>query len=193
MMKPLAQFHDIHAHLADGANDAPDGVLVSLTPPEARRVLSHDGTHGRFSVGVHPWATEKPVDWEELERFLTDDRVVAVGECGLDALRGAPIDRQTEIFRRQIELSERLGLPMILHIVKAVDRMLALRKEMRPLQPWILHGFRGNEQQAAQLVRAGLSLSLGSRHNPAAVAAIPADHLYRETDAPAPAPSSPIL
>lgn len=183
-MKPLAQFHDIHAHLADGANDAPPGVLVSLTPPEARRVLDGRGLNGYFSVGIHPWATEKPVDWDELERMLSHDRVVAVGECGLDTLRGAPIERQTEIFRRQIELSERLGLPMILHIVKAVDPMLALRKEMRPRQPWILHGFRGNPEQAAQLVRAGLALSLGPRHNPAAGTAIPPDRLYRETDLP---------
>lgn len=186
-MKPLAGFHDIHAHLAPGATDAPQGTIVSLTPAEARHILSCANLEGRFSVGIHPWLTQgKTADtfnWHELRQQLGHPAVVAVGECGLDTLRGAPLNEQIEIFRRQIELSESLQLPMILHIVKAIDPMLALRKQLKPLQPWIIHGFRGNPCQAAQLVKAGLYLSLGRQFNPLTETAIPADRLFRETDA----------
>lgn len=183
-MNPLHSFRDIHAHLAPGSTDAPEGVLVSLTPVEARRVLTRPELKGSFSFGIHPWDTEEAVDWEEFERFVAHPAVVAVGECGLDRLRGAAPEVQEQIFRHQIRLAEKYGKPMILHIVKAVDEMLRIRREERPAMPWILHGFRGNPQQARQLLGAGLSLSLGERFNPAVPAVIPPERLFRESDRP---------
>ncbi len=175
-------FTDIHAHMLPGSTDAPEGILVSLTPEEAERVLSHPDLKGKFSVGIHPWDTGRPVDWPRFEEMLRHPAVIAVGECGLDRLKGAPIEVQEEIFRRQIHLAEALGMPMILHVVKALDILLRLRRRERPSTEWVLHGFRGNAAQATQLLNAGLSLSLGPRHNPEVARITPPGRLYRETD-----------
>ena len=59
-----------------------------------------------------------------------------------------------EVFREHVKLSEMLRKPLIVHCVKAVDELLAIRKEMGVTHPWVLHGYRGGPEQAEQLRRA---------------------------------------
>ena len=79
-------------------------------------------------------------------------------------------------------LSEKNSLPLILHVVKAFPEIIALKKELKPRQPWIIHGFRGKPELAKELHRHGFFLSLGERHNPDAAAIIPAERLLLESD-----------
>ena len=97
-------------------------------------------------------------------------------------MRGAPVDIQKELLKTHIQLSEQLQKPLLLHIVKATDEIIALHKELRPEMPWIWHGFRGNAHTAEMLLKRGFYLSIGERFNPDAVAAIPDDRLLVETD-----------
>lgn len=121
-----------------------------------------------------------------MQQIFVDPAVVAIGETGLDALRGAPLDIQEEIFRQHIKASEELGKPLIIHLVKAYDRLMSIRKEMRPAIPWIIHGFRGKPQLVGQLSSAGASnqiyFSIGERFNAESIAVIPSDRLLIETD-----------
>ena len=138
-----------------------------------------------ISMGTHPWHIGD--DWKErlgaITGFANDKNVVAIGECGLDTLKSpAPIELQVEIFKAHIELSEELQKPLIIHCVKAYDRLIALHKEFSPKQAWIIHGFRGKPQQAVQLTRAGLYISLGEKFNPDSARIIPADRLFIESD-----------
>ena len=149
------------------------------------------------SIGLHPWSTARTDAeslMEKLEEAARSPQVVAIGEAGLDALRGASLDRQEELFRRQIRLSEQLGKPLVIHLVKALDQLLRIRREERPRQPWIFHGFRGNANVVRQLLRlettgsagntaAPVYFSLGPKFNPEAARAIPLDRLLIETDA----------
>ena len=64
-------------------------------------------------------------------------------------------------FERQIELSETLQKPMILHDVKSHNEIITLRKKHKAQQPWILHGFSGTEQDVKQLIGQGIYLSVG--------------------------------
>lgn len=107
---------------------------------------------------------------------------MAIGESGLDRLRGASLDRQEAIFRRQVAISESVGKPMILHVVKAFPEIMRLRRELSPAQPWVIHGFRGKPQLAAELLREGFYISLGERFNRETAEIIPADRLFVETD-----------
>ena len=66
-----------------------------------------------------------------------------------------------KVFERQIVLSENLKKPMILHDAKSHNEIVALRKKHRAKQPWIVHGFNGTAQDAAQLTRQGIFLSVG--------------------------------
>ncbi len=134
-----------------------------------------------FSAGIHPWYSTD-ADFGCLEEMLKKPCVKALGEAGLDALRGPSSDVQTEVFRRQIDLSERFEKPLLVHCVKAFQSLLAIRRQVRPRQPWIIHGFRGKPQMARLLISAGLYLSVGPKFNADALKEIPADRLLIETD-----------
>ena len=105
-----------------------------------------------------------------------------IGECGIDRQRGGDVEAQIELTRWHADLAERLGKPLILHIVGAWSEIIALRKRMKPVQPWIIHGFRGKEALARQLVDAGFHLSLGPRSPQSLKDIIPQERTLYETD-----------
>lgn len=135
-----------------------------------------------YSVGVHPWDTPTDFSLENLCEAVAHDSVVAIGETGLDALRGADLEEQERVFRWHVTASERMEKPMILHVVKAWGRMMSLHRELSPGQPWIVHGFRGKPMLARQLVAEGFYLSIGEKFNRESVAEIPDNRLLCETD-----------
>jgi len=137
-----------------------------------------------YSVGIHPWSTVCEVPDELFDRLSTmvaDPRVVAVGEAGLDALRGGPTERQEAVFLRQAAIAEKAGKPLVVHCVRRYGRLMELHKAFSPQQLWIVHGFRGKPELARQLVAAGIGISLGEpRADIEAV--VPPRLLFFETD-----------
>lgn len=170
----ITGFRDIHTHRLDAGDDCIINLPLHVTLPDS----------GYFSVGIHPWDTENATDADigEIERLAADPRVVAIGETGIDMLRGASVEKQREIFERHIELSERLGKPLILHVVKAFPEIIRLRRLHKPRQRWIVHGFRGKPELARELLHHGFDISIGQVYNPAAAAIIPPECLFHETD-----------
>lgn len=166
---------DIHTHRPDLHPNA----IISVTPREFA-----PEPHRYYSIGIHPWqsAEATPHDMELLEQMASHPQVVAIGECGIDRLQGAIIERQAEILVGHIDLSEKLQKPLILHIVRAYDLLLGIHKKMRPRQKWIIHGFRGNATTARQLIDAGCDLSYGEKYPCAALQATPLDKLWIESD-----------
>lgn len=138
-----------------------------------------------YSVGIHPWnLTASNFDQQRdfLIELLPNKQVVAIGEAGLDKLTETPMALQTQAFAMQIQLSETYGLPLIIHCVKAMDQLLAAKKQFQPRQPWIWHGFRGKPEQAMQLLKQGFYLSLGEYYPDETMRLIPDDRLFLETD-----------
>jgi TatD DNase family protein len=142
-------------------------------------------------VGVHPWYAG---DWtkesirDRLLKFAGQPGLGAIGECGLDRLRGPEMAQQEMAFITQIELSEEMGLPLILHCVRASERLLHLHKKTAPRQQWIFHGFNLRLAVAEALLEEGVMLSFGAailnRRSAAAkaLASCPADQFFLETD-----------
>ena len=167
------EYPDIHTHRRrEGAHPA---ILNTQGEP----------AEGAISIGLHPWDVNN--DWKErftvIEELAKAQNVVAIGECGIDKVRSAAIPEiQEEAFRAHIALSESLQKPLIIHCVKAYDTIIALHKETKPRQAWIIHAFRGKPQQATQLTKAGLYLSLGEHFNEESARSIPADRLFIESD-----------
>src|SRR5690606_28610483 len=94
------------------------------------------------SVGIHPW-NASAYSVEEvglLVRNSITNKTLAIGECGLDALKGSSLEIQSKLFIEQIKLSEELALPLIIHCVKAWNELHAIRLKYRPKQPWVFHG-----------------------------------------------------
>ncbi|MDE7403251.1 MAG: TatD family hydrolase [Muribaculaceae bacterium] len=139
-----------------------------------------------YSIGIHPWDTTAEPQlqlWHNLEKIAANPQVVAIGESGLDLTpRGGLLFRQIQIFKRHIEISEQLSKPLVIHAVKADEVLLGLHKELKPKQPWIIHGFRRKPTVATQLLRSGFYLSIGPEFNPESVKMIPAERIFAETD-----------
>ena len=155
-MNPL--YVDIHTHTAKTADD-----LIQIVNLDLEQDVPEQGY---YSYGIHPWALDKAdFQLEEafalLEERLQSPNVLALGEAGLDKMHKESYEQQIAVFERQIELSEALQKPMILHDVKSHNEILALRKKHKAKQPWILHGFNGTEQDIKQLTGQGLYLSVG--------------------------------
>lgn len=183
-MTPLLDIHTHHPAPAPGA-------VVSLSAVELAARFADPGQvvllpDQMYSVGIHPWDTtlEPPADGvlRMLEAIAVRPQVVAIGECGVDAAKGAPMFRQLQLLKMQIELSERLAKPLIIHDVKAHDAVIALRKELSPKQRWAIHGFRGKPAVAEMFTRLGIYLSFGLKFNPDTVRAIPERLMLAETD-----------
>lgn len=141
-----------------------------------------------YSAGIHPWWTadesESDALFAGLDLLLRHPQTAAVGECGIDRLRGAPLQRQCEIFERQVHLADRLGLPVTVHCVRAFDVLLGLHKRLRPATRWTVHGFRGRPLLARQLLAAGMDLSFGKSYNADSFDLVPPERRHMESDAP---------
>ena len=115
--------------------------------------------------------------------------VVAIGETGLDSLKGAPLDLQQQVMQEVINIAAATGKPLIIHCVRTSQQVLKLWRDNPHAHnvAWVIHGFRGNENVARELLDAGFYLSFGAKYNEAALAITPLDHLLLETDDEPPA------
>lgn len=167
---------DIHAH----HTVVPGSAIINCYPE-----TFSESAEGWFSVGIHPWKIDAygmQLPYSRLRSLLVRKEVVAIGETGLDKLCQVSLDKQEAVFRRHIELAEEVGKPVILHVVKAIDELLRLKKQLRPSTPWIIHGFRGKPAQARQLLSHGLSLSFGALYHPESLQVTPVNRLFFESD-----------
>ena len=209
----MTKIFDSHAHYDDTAFDEDrDALLTRLPalgvgavihaatdPDSARRglAMAQRYSYMRVAAGIHPeFADKVQPDWMEQVAELCDDPLVcAVGEIGLDYHYedGAPRQVQIDLFRRQIELALVKQLPVIVHDRDAHEDTLNLLTEYRPAG--VVHCFSGSVEMMRQVVELGMYIGLGgvttfkNARRPAAVAAaVPADRLLLETDAPYMAP-----
>lgn len=155
------------------------------------------------TVGVHPHeaARMQPDWWPALARLAERERVVGIGETGLDYYYdSSPREQQRACFEQFLELGRSLGLPVVCHVRDAHDDARAiLRAHDAGAIGAVIHCFTGTPEDAAAYVEMGCHVSFsgvvtfpGKRSDPvrAAVRAVPHDRLLIETDCPylAPAP-----
>ena len=151
-------FVDIHTHTARADDDLIQIVNLNLNQPCPEQ--------GYYSYGIHPWDLDSSdfqmeTSLKKLEERLKSPNVLALGEAGLDKMHNTSFEKQIELFEQQIDLSEALQKPMILHDVRSHNEIIALRKKHKAKQPWILHGFSGTEQDVKQLIGQRVYLSVG--------------------------------
>ena len=116
------------------------------------------------------------------------EKVIAIGECGLDRRSPIGMKTQEEILAVQVGLAEALRKPLIIHCVKAYSELIAVKRRTGSSVPWIVHGYNNNEQILRQLLNHGLYISVGaalldSRSNAfRLLRMIPAERLFLEND-----------
>lgn len=209
---------DTHAHYTSGAfNKDRDALLASLpengvalvvdcgtdlASSQASLALAKEYSWMYTAAGIHPESlieddastlVQFGGDWRAemaaIEPLYADEKVVAVGECGLDHHWPVPRDAQLELFEASIRTAMEHHLPIIIHDREAHAEVYALLKKYKPMG--VLHAFSGSAEDAEWLTAQGMYIGLGgpvtfkNAKRPKEVAAmVPADKLLVETDCP---------
>ena len=208
---------DTHCHLDIEAFDADraavlerarlagvTGLLVPAIRPRTWAALTalpaaHPAAPLALALGVHPQIVpELDGDERALIDRLADaiaaartDRVVAIGECGLD---GGTADQplQERVLRAHVRAARALGLPLVVHVLRAHGRAPAvLREERAGDVGGVIHSFSGSAELVPVYADLGFACSFagpvswaGARKPARAAAAVAADRLLAETDSP---------
>ena len=118
------------------------------------------------TVGIHPWQSSNPnVDqWlSQLEIISQNPNVLAIGEIGLDRLKGGSLELQNKILTAQANIAKNAGKPIIIHCVRAWSELIkTLSSSEFSLIKKAIHGFRGKVEMAKQLTDLGYYISFGS-------------------------------
>jgi TatD DNase family protein len=177
---------DIHVH--GGTPVSGIFILESLMAHEEK--LPADVSGVAYTYGIHPWFLNED-NHEQLiisvENSINHPDVIAIGEAGFDRLRGPSIELQRMAFEEQIAISEETRKPVVIHCVRAWDELLSVKKKLKPKMPWLVHGFRGNMELAAQLLSKGMYLSFWfdfvlRPESRDLLRRLPADRIFLETD-----------
>ncbi|MCH5224634.1 MAG: TatD family hydrolase [Muribaculaceae bacterium] len=167
---------DIHTH-----HSAPQPQAVVSASYE-----DFDPQEGQlYSLGIHPWTSYNKFtndQWADFQIKASLPCVVAIGECGIDRLKGGPMYNQLLIFNRQVEISEKLKKPLIIHDVKAHEIVTGMKRDINPTQKWLVHGFRYKPTVAKMLTEQGIYLSFGEHFNEESLRNVPREKLLAETD-----------
>jgi len=206
------QLFDTHAHLDDEQfNDDRDAVIARAHDAGVTEMIAV-GTTAEASqtcvelaaqyeavyaaVGIQPnyCAEIKSGDWDCIVKLADAPRVVALGETGLDCYWDhVPLTVQQDYFDRHLQLSQRTGLPFIVHMRDSGQEILQMlqtarsRGELRG----VMHSFTGDDSLAEECLELGLYISFAgmvtfkkSDELRQTATTIPADRILLETDSP---------
>lgn len=206
---------DTHAHLVDGRFDRDRQEVLERARAAGVALIVNVGYDlessrksvalaGEFAcvyaaVGVHPHdAAQAPPGYlEELRRLAKGEKVVAVGETGLDYYRNlSPGEVQKKVFREHLALARELDLPVIIHDRDAHEDVLGILKKDGPGRAGgVLHCFSGDWEMARVCLEMGFFISVSgvvtypkSSLLKEIAARVPAERLLVETDCPYLAP-----
>jgi TatD DNase family protein len=204
---------DTHCHLDaaefDGDRDAvalaaaKAGVGLIVVPSVERANFGavasvcreHAGCQPAY--GIHPMYVDRAryEDLDALRETVFREQPLAIGEIGLDRYVEPRDDvRQEYWFGSQLQIAREAGLPVLLHVRRAIDPVL---KQLRrcPVAGGIAHAFNGSRQQADEFIKLGFKLGFGGAMTfPRATrirelaATLPLHAIVLETDAPDIAP-----
>ena len=146
------------------------------------------------AVGVHPHEAEKVVaaDYDQLAEWTELDKVVAIGEIGLDYYYDlSPRDLQKEVFIRQLDVARQMHMPIVIHDRDAHgDTMAILKREGKGLIG-VVHCFAGSLEMANELIKMGWYIGCdgpvtfkNAAKLPEIMTKIPLERLLIETDSP---------
>ncbi len=200
---------DSHAHLEDEKYDKDREEVIEeckkdltflinvgsniLTSKQSIK-LAHNYDFIYASVGIHPHDAQKEFDKvEEIERLALQEKVVAIGEIGLDYYYDdPPKEFQKEVFIKQIRLAKKLNLPIIIHDRDAHGDILdILKQEWTKDLRGVFHSYSGSVEMAFQAIEMNFYISLGgpvtfknAKKPKEVVKAVPIEKLLIETDSP---------
>jgi len=181
----LDSFINIHSHDNPEIHDVKTIQSVLLQDVDHMMI----NIEKQYSLSVHPWYLDEPILFNlnnRLLELLKTYPFIAIGECGLDKKCKTPFSVQIETFKMMVSLADKFEKPLIIHCVKAVNEIIAVKIASKSNVKWIFHGFESNKQMAEMLIRHGFYLSFGKalfKQNVMNVFEnIPLNRIFLETD-----------
>lgn len=218
-IKGLAMFIDSHCHIGPSNFGEETPEVVQRARDAGLSHLIHIGAGGSLAdcheamelidrypevfctLGVHPHDVGEGFDATEviaeIRRLAVHDKVVGVGETGLDFYYDhAPREAQCRALRQFLELAQELEMPVVFHVRDAYERFFPIIDEVGlPEAGGVLHCFTGTLAEAEQGLERGLYVSLSgivtfkkAGELPEVAKRVPGDRLLVETDCPYLAP-----
>ena len=205
---------DTHAHYDDEAFDTDrEALLTSMYDGGIEKIVNVCASVGGFqdtvklmekypfvygAVGIHPDDADKMTQetLDEIRRLSHMDKMVAIGEIGLDYYweQNPPREWQQRVFRDQLALAQELDLPVIVHDREAHADSLAIVQEF-PAVRGVFHCFSGSVEMARELLKRGWYLGFdgpvtykNARKTVEVALECPLDRMLLETDSPYMAP-----
>ena len=199
---------DTHAHYDDSRFDGDRDELISSLADKGVSCIINCGCDLKSSlttlslaekydciyaaVGFHAHEADEATEYdlEKIKKLYENEKVVAVGEIGLDYHYDfSPREIQLEIFEKQLALAAELDLPVIVHDREAHEDTMNLLKKYRP--KGVVHCFSGSAEMAKEIVKLGMYIGIGgavtfknAKKPVEVVQTISLERLLLETDAP---------
>lgn len=120
----------------------------------------------RVSLSAHPWSEAPFILNDFLDAYYRlincpEITLVAIGEVGIDRLKGKPISEQKTVFKTLSDFANQNKLPIIIHCVKSFEDILQSLSEVGFSQACMFHDFNGNEQMISRLISHGYYIGFG--------------------------------
>jgi len=171
-------------------------IAIGTTLTDSRKSIElcreHEGLY--CTVGVHPHeAEQQKKDYlDELRKLAETEKVVAIGEIGLDYHYDfSPRKCQQRIFREQLDLANELALPVVIHCREAMKDCLTILDEKAPGKHVVFHCFSGDTDDARMVLDRGYFISFTgiitfrkSQAIQEVAQQVPLDKMLLETDCP---------
>ncbi len=168
-------------------------IITQGTSPESnRKVLEYSKKYKivKPALGLYPDKAVKLSDKEidEEIKFIKKQKPFAIGEVGLDNFRVENLERQKQVFKKFIKLSNELKIPIIVHSRKAEEETIQVLQENKAKKV-LMHCFSGNKEQTDKALELGYYFSIPtsvvrSKTFRKLAKRVPLNRILTETDAP---------
>lgn len=206
---------DTHSHLFDEAFDIDREdvikraklcldkiIIVGFSSETNKQALALTQKYPKFmfpTVGLHPEVANLCDENAlfELEMLIKNNKVYAIGECGLDYhwIKDNK-EKQKWLFEAQIRLAIKYNLPLIIHCRDAINDTYEMLLKYKGQVRFVMHCYSGSKEMAIQFLKIGAYFGIGgvltfknAKEIKEVVKIIPLDHLLIETDCPYLAPT----
>lgn len=171
-------FIDTHMHIGDDFGVQPDLYVKNATDAQVEVLIASfcekddimlstkfvEKYKNLYAcIGYHPEVSNKIVekDYEILEEMVKNNpKIVAIGEIGLDYYWNKDNkDKQREVFCKQLEIAEKLKVPVVIHSRDSINETYEILKKYKV--PGVIHCFSGSLEMAKKFISLGFLLGIG--------------------------------
>lgn len=188
------QYPDRHLYIQHCLQRGIEKLCVVGYDVESSRLavaIAHEYPQVYAAVGISPNDCENTTeeDMKIIDKLANDDKVIGIGETGLDYYYDVPKDKQKEVFLGHIEIVKRCHKPIIIHCRDAYEETYSILEKAHI--EGIMHCYSGSDQMALRFTKIGFYISLAgpvtfknAKMPKRTAELVPLDKLLIETDDP---------